>query len=501
MNLTSKFLICGAVASFASLSGVAADSTSSTGMELTQQQHSKKAHPLRNRKPAKKAKYIFYFIGDGMGFGGVTAAQDYIQYVRKEKEPLLMLRFPVAAQVRTFSANSPVTDSSAGGTALSTGSKANNYTVGINANGEPVYSISTDFLKAGYEVGITTNVTIDDATPSAFYAHSSQRSDYTSIMNQAIGTGIKFYGGSKFRGLEKSPELTPEFNKKMKKDGYRFVTGIEEFKSLPSFNGKTVMYAKNPYGHNSGYTIDSLANHTTVADFTTACLATLEANLKVDNAPGFFMMVEAGNIDWAAHASDGGAVIKEIINMQEGIQIAYRFYEQHPDETLIVVTADHETGGMSVGRMDNKTNINLQYADYQRISKDNFEDFCRDNYGPGSSRNWDDMKKALSEKLGFWSGVPISDKETEKLKEMFNKTFVDRNTDDTETLYKNFNSFAVVVFDIFNKHLGTGFTTSAHTGSFVPLYAIGAGSELFTGNLNNIEVPMLILKAAGLERK
>ena len=500
MNKISKMVLCFALAMGFTLGNAEVNAAAKNPAAVKAARSGKAPHAARSHKPAKKAKYIFYFIGDGMGMGAVIAAQDYMQYVRKSKDPLLMMQFPVASQVRTFSANNPVTDSSAGGTALSTGVKANNYTLGVNADGQPVPSITTDFVKAGYEVGVATNVTIDDATPGSFFAHSASRNNYAEITMQAIGTGIKFYGGSLWHGLDDKPELAPEFNEKMKKDGYRFVTGIEEFRKLPKRTGKTVMYALNPDGHNAGYTIDSVPGHTTVANYTEACLATLEANMKADKAPGFFMMVEAGNIDWAAHASDGGGVIKEVINMQEAIGIAYRFYLQHPDETLIVVTADHDTGGMAMGRWDNKTKANLAVADYQRISKDKFEDFCRAEYGPGTTRTWSDMEQVLKDKLGFWRGVPVTEKETDKLKALFEKTFVARNTNDTKTLYKDFNSFAVEVFDIFNKNLGTGFTSSYHTGNMVPLYAIGAGANLFTGNLNNIEIPMLILKAAGLER-
>lgn len=450
-----------------------------------------------------KAKYVFYFIGDGMGMGHVGVTDAYMRLVNPEAPQILMMQFPVSSQVRTYSANNPITDSAAGGTALSTGSKTNNYSVGVDAEGNPVMSIASDFMKAGYKAGVTTTVALDDATPSAFYAHSVSRRDSKEIANQAIGSGLTFLGGSMFGATENSPEWTSKFTNSLQKDGYQIVTGIDEFRSLTT-PSKILMYAQNPDGHNSGYTIDSVANHSTVAHFTEAALHTLEGAVKADKAPGFFMMIEAGNIDWAGHATDGGTIIKEVLNMQEGLQIAYDFYQKHPDETLIVVTADHDTGGMALGRTDTRKNsfkTSLAVADYQRISKDKFEDYCREMYGPGTTKGWEDMKQFLSDKLGYWNGVELSAEEEDALQNSFKKTFVDRDTKDTKTLYKDFNKFAVTVFDLFNKKMGIGFTSNYHTGNMVPLYAIGVGSELFSRNLNNIDVPMLILKAAGLERK
>lgn len=451
-----------------------------------------------SKKP-DNAKYVFLFIGDGMGMGAVMAANTYLRLVRPNEKPLLMTTFPVASQVMTYSANRYITDSSASGTALSTGQKVNNYTVGVDVNGNPIPSITTDFMKAGYEVGVATNVTLDDATPSAFYAHAKKRTAYPEIDMQIPTSGLKFLGGSLFRGLESDPSIKPALDAALKKNGYNVVNGFSEFLSLPSHSGKTIMTAVNPDGHNSGYTIDSVPGHTTMPEFTQACLMTLRDNLKADKAPGFFMMVEGGNIDWAAHANDGGAVIKEILNFQEGIDIAYRFYLDHPNETLIVVTADHDTGGIALGRNDNGKG-NFKLADYQRISKEKFEDLCRKEFIDKGDKNWSDMEKVLRDKLGFWQNVPITEKETERLKSAFDRTFIARNAQDTKTLYKDFNNFAVIVFDTFNKHLGLGYTTNDHSGNMVPLYAIGVGADLFKGNINNSDVPMLILKAAGLER-
>ena len=113
--------------------------------------------------------------------------------------------------------------------------------------------------------------------------------------------------------------------------------------------------------------------------------------------------------------------------------------------------------------------------------------------------DWAEMKEYLSENLGLFSVIPMSERRENRLKDVFNATFVDGQARRQETLYSNFNQFAVEVFEMLNEKAGIGWTSLAHTGNFVPLFAIGAGAELFTGLNDNTDVPMKILKAAGVQ--
>ena len=446
-----------------------------------------------------QARYIFYFIGDGMGMGHVNVAERYLRDVRHSDKSLLMMTFPVASQVRTYSGNSPITDSAAAGTALSTGHKTNNWRVAADSEGNNLYSISRDFLKAGYEVGVATSVAGDDATPAVFYAHSTDRGDKYHIAPQAIESGIRFLGAATFRGMApRDGEPSSWLEERQTRGGYTLAMGYDQYRNLPDKSAKTLMLSPNPQGDQVGYTIDSIPGAMTCAELTAACLETLQTAAKSNNSPGFFMMVEGGNIDWAAHANDGGAVIQEVLNFQNAIDVAYQFYLAHPDDTLIVITADHDTGGLALGRNDNKHNPDLSLYDFQRISKDRFAEYCKTTYKPGAKADWGEMKDFLAANLGFWGGISLSDEETEELKKSFELTFVSGEAQDEETWYKNFDRFTVDVFNTLNRHGGIGFTTSSHTGNFVPLYAIGRDAMLFTRNLDNIEIPGLILKAAGI---
>lgn len=445
---------------------------------------------------AGDAKYIFYFIGDGMGMGHVNATEIYNRDVLKNDTPLLMLTFPVASQARTYSASSPITDSAAAGTALSSGYKTKNYMIGMTPDTVAFTSIAVDFMKAGYGVGVGTTVQADDATPAAWYAHAANRSMKETIAPQAAESGLAFLGGGAFKLGKKGEEAFLEFLDVMKKGNYEIAEGYAAFNELKGkgkFPRKVLMYSDSPNSGQVGYTIDSIPGAMTCAQITEACLYTLEQT----NPDKFLMMIEGGNIDWAAHSNDGGAVIKEILNFQDAINVAYQFYLQHPEETLIVITADHDTGGMAYGRPGQ--NQNIAYADAQKISKDSFGEWTR-NWGKETDDpTWEEMENTLREKLGFWDAVPLAEWETTQLKELFEETFITKKAEDEKTLYQTFNAFTAKAFDILNSHMGIGWTTTSHAGNFVPVYAVGVNAGYFSGNLNNIEIPMLIKKAAGLK--
>lgn len=440
-----------------------------------------------------QAKYVFYFIGDGMGMGHVNAAETYNRDVLGSEKPLLMMTFPVASQVRTYSYDSPITDSAAAGTALSTGSKTVNSRVGMAPDSIDLYSIARDFISAGRRVGVGTSVAADDATPSAFYAHALGRHDKYNIAPWAVESGLAFLAGGDFKLVSGGDEeVVTSWREDMEqKGGYTFVKGMDEYRRRGATADKVVMTAPQAYWDQIGYTIDSIPGATRLAEITEACINTTSRGAD----EGFFMMIEGGNIDWAAHANDPGTVIKEILDFQKSIGLAYDFYLQHPEETLIIVTADHDTGGMALGRRDNEKHPDLSLIDHQRISKDFFGDMCRERDARGDMMSWEEMQSFLTDNLGFWTAVVLTDEETEAMRDSYDRTFITHDAKGESTMYQDYNAFTADVFDIYSRHVGIGWTTGYHTGNMVPLYAIGAGSTLFTGSLDNTDVPRLIRRA------
>lgn len=434
---------------------------------------------------ADAPKYVFYFIGDGMGMGQVMAAEAYNRTVLGNDDHILMMQFPVASQSTTFSASSPVTDSAAAGTALATGSKTRNGMLGMNADTVAVTSVAKQLFDQGWGVALVTSVPPDDATPGAFYAHVPARGMYYEIGTQAAESGYDFIGGSNLRGLKDKEGNDTGLLDRFAKNGVEVVYGLDEAAAAKSdkvllLNPTTI----DPVGQ-INFTIDSVPGAMTLAGMTKAALNQLERN----GRDKFFMMVEGGNIDYGGHANDGGTIIKEVLGFNEALALAYEFYKAHPEETLIVVTADHETGGLGLGNNAVGYDLHLGYYDYQKISKDRFAEYCRAIKKSRRIYDWADMKEYLEDHFGFWKNVPLTDAQTAALEEEFKKSMEGDGSDDKKTLYNSFNGFTELVFRTLDAHTGLGFTSNGHTGGLVPVYAVGVGSELFAPLTDNTRIP------------
>lgn len=446
---------------------------------------------------AGQPKYVFYFIGDGMGLGHVLSAETYNRTVLGNSEHLTMLQFPVTTICTSYSASSKITDSAAAGTALSTGSKAKNYSLGVTPDGNNCYSLATDLKKQGYGVAIASSVPIDDATPAAFYAHVESRKMFYEIGLDLAKSDYDFFAGTKLRGLKDKDGKENDLMATIKKSGYTVVYGADGYNSEKGKKHPKMLLlsAGNGQEHN-GFTIDSTATNLSLEFVTAACME----HLQKYSPDKFFMMVEGGNIDWAAHSNDGGTVIKEILNFNKSIQLAYDFYKQHPDETLIVVTADHNTGGMTLGVNKGPKEVDLGVFDYQRTSLELFQRYCLDLQKSGKQVTWEEMKAILNEKLGLFGAVKVSEKREKQLQEAFNRTFITRDAGDEKTLYATFSEFVKIVFDVQNHCAGIGWTSTNHTGDFTPVFAVGVGAEQFSGLRDNTDLPRIMRQLTGISR-
>ena len=279
----------------------------------------------------------------------------------------------------------------------------------------------------------------------------------------------------------------------IKKAGYTFATGKDEFEKVKGHDKIIYLNKPNKAGH-CGYTVDSLGNENfDVPYLTQTCLDHLQ-RVSPDK---FFMMIEGGNIDWAAHSNDPG-VVKSVLNFDQGIKIAYDFYLQHPDETLILVTADHNTGGLTFGKKGNKR-ITLKNLDYQKVSIQMFEAHIKELQKKGTAITWNDMESYLKDNLGLYGAIKVDASDDKLIKDSFNKTFVEKQTEDIKTLYATYSNFVADVFGVFNKYTGLGWTTTGHTGDFTPVFAIGVGAEEFNGLNDNTDLPKKIAKIANVK--
>jgi len=452
-----------------------------------------------SEKEIKKAKYVFLFIGDGMGIQIVNTTQVYIDSVLKNNQSLSFINFPVQTFATTYAANQYITCSAAAGTALSTGSKTSIGTLGLNYNHtDTLFSIAKKFKENGYKVGILTSVSIDHATPAAFYAHQGSRGSSYDIAKDLLKSGYDFYASGGFvdpygKKLKESVESIYSLGKK---SSFAFTSNLDSVDILKSSYKSVVYSTPNPAPDNT------LKNYIDADDSTDVTLAQLtkKAIQTIDNPKGFFMMVEGGKIDWACHSNDGACAIGEVIAFSDAIKQAIEFYNAHPDETLIIVTADHETGGFSLGNKDNKYSNNLSVLSYQKASKEVFKDLVVDKLKQTPKPTFAQMLDIAKTNTGLGDaklGLTLKDEEMKKLQEAYSKTIkeIQKNTGKSDYLSESKETFSSTCIDILNKKAAIGWTSTAHTGSPVPVYVIGKGSSLFSGKLDNTDIPKNIINS------
>ena len=432
----------------------------------------------------KQPKYIFYFIGDGMGPSHVVGTELYLgetEGVIGRPHKLCFTQFPVTSFVSTFSASNGVTDSAASGTALATGHKTNNGCIGVTPDESPVYSVAHYAKEAGYAVGISTTVCINHATPSAFYAHQKSRSYYPQIAKEMLTAGYDFYaGGDPVCSNEERAALYAQ----AQEEGYAIARGYGDY-SAKRKAAKMMLYQKE-VATEIPYTIDRNSDDLTLAQITEAGIDFLMSKKK----KGFFFMVEGGKIDYASHDNDAATMMHEVLDFNDAIAVAIDFYNKHKEETLIVVTADHETGGFVLGFNGSYT-LNLKALSGQEVSEDELENILIVAADKGSF-TWKEIKDILTDKMGLWNEAKIDEKQEERLKELFNSAM---ETEDKKKRDSKLRSIANTAKQLVSYSAVISWASGNHSGTFVPLFAIGKGAELFNGVIDNTDVPKLIKKA------
>jgi alkaline phosphatase len=450
-----------------------------------------------------KAKYIFLFIGDGMGLQQVNATQVYIDSALRDNHNLSFINFPVQTFMTTYAATQYITCSAAAGTALSTGCKTSIGTLGMNYNHtDSLFSVAKQLKDDGFKIGLLTTVSIDHATPAAFYAHQGSRGSSYDIAKDLLKSGYDFFASGGFVDPEgkKLKEPVPSIYSLGEKYSLAFTTSLAAIDSLKSKYNSVVYSSPNPSLESTlKYRIDQNSSDITLAKLTKKAIQIL------DNPKGFFMMVEGGKIDWACHSNDAAAAIGEVIDLSDAIQQAIDFYNDHPDKTLIIVTADHETGGFSLGNKDNKYSMNLSLLKNQKISKEQFQELVKVYFSKSPKPTLQVMLNLAKEKTGIGNAdfnLGLSDKELKQLSEAYYSSISPSKVAKTKSKNNPTESketFSSTCFDILNRKAAIGWTSTSHTGSPVPVYVLGRGGKLFTGRLDNTDIPKKIRIVSGIE--
>ena len=447
-----------------------------------------------------KAKYVFYFIGDGMGVNQVNGTETYMAAVegRIGTSPLCFAQFPYVGLVTTYSGTNGVTDSAAGGTALATGNKTKNGALGIKSDlTTRINSIAALAKSEGKAVGVTTSVSVDHATPASFYAHVKDRNMYHQIGKDLIAAGFDFYAGSDFRdATDKNNPTTDNLYEMAGKNGYTIARGYKDYLKQSKKADKMLLLQTEEASKREfvaiPYAIDRKKGEMTLQDITRSAINFLSKDL----SKGFFLMVEGGKIDWACHSNDAATTFHEIIDFDNAIKIAYEFYSQHPDETLIVVTADHETGGFVLGT--GTYDLNLQVLKNQKVSENGFTRIVNKMRAKTSNQvSWEAIREALKDNFGFWDKIELTAEQEARLKTVHEKSLMHQEMKLEKSEYAQDEPIASEAKRIINEIALVGWTSGGHSAGYVPVFAIGAGADLFQGRIDNTEIPIKIAQAAG----
>ncbi|MEN8905538.1 MAG: alkaline phosphatase [Clostridiales bacterium] len=460
-----------------------------------------------NKYHGKTPKYIFLFIGDGMSYAQINSAEIYSGKQLYGNDTVNVKRlnfteFPVEGTCTTFDKESFIPDSASTATAIATGNKTLSGTINMDSTKTITYKPISELLKAkGYKIGVVSSVSINHATPAAFYAHQPSRNNYYDIAVELATSNFDYFGGGGFKQPTGKDNDQPDVIDIARDNGFKYVNSKEEIMSLNNNSGKVI--AVNPKLDSSKalpYEIDRNENDLSLANYTKKGIDVLY-NRKSE---GFFMMVEAGKIDWACHANDAGASINDTLAFESSIDEAIAFQKKHPRETLIIVTGDHECGGMTLGFAGTAYETFFDEISHQTNSYLEFDKIISEYKNTTSKEDatLEDLLPVIKDSFGLIvstdssasenPNMVLSDFEIQKLKDSLVQTMInqdERNYDDNDKLlYGEYEPLSVTLTHILNNKAGIGWTSYSHTALPIPVYAKGIGEDIFDGSYDNTDI-------------
>lgn len=490
----------------------------------------------------KTPKYIFMFIGDGMSYPQIQLTNYFVsansaaqeaesvtvdgeeKEILESKNNLTMMNFPVTGSAQTYDSTSFAPDSASTATSIATGHKTWSGSINVSEDFTQEYETIAEKLKAqkDYKIGVISTVNINHATPAAFYAHQESRSNYYDIGLEMIESGFDYFaGGALLDPTGENGDQTDIYTL-AEEAGYKVVKTQAEAEALTSEDGKVVVIDEHLADDDAmSYDMDLEDGEWALADYVDKGIEML------DNDNGFFMMVEGGKIDWACHANDAASTISDTIALDEAVDEAVEFYNEHPDETLIIVTGDHETGGLTIGYAGTDYDTFLTNFNNQKISYAKFDSDYVEGY-KANSTDFDTVMEDITELFGLTAPTsdavdmeqkdnanshPESDDdgslemtqyEYNLLKEAYDTTMTrtgeeEEFAQDEYVKYGSYEPLTVTITHILNNKSGVNFGSYAHTGLPVEVLVQGAGQENFEGYYDNTEIYEKLAALTGVE--
>lgn len=415
----------------------------------------------------KNPKNIIFMVGDGMGPSYNTAYRYFADNPdTKEMETTAFDDYLVGMQ-RTYSADKEdnITDSAAAGTAISSGKKTYNGAIGVDENKQKVETVLERAKQQGKATGLVTTAEVTDATPAAYASHVEDRSQkdeiakqfYEERINDQHTVDVILGGGAKYFGKDND-----NVDKKFEKDGYDVVTTKEALAEADSDQVLGLFADKN-----MPLQIDAPDDDPSLKEMQQAALDRLSKNDE-----GFFLMVEGASIDKQGHSNDVTGAMSEMQGFEQAFEDAMNYAQEHPD-TLVVATADHSTGGLSVG----KGHDYVWHADKVRSMKHSGQ-WMTDQIAAGES-----IEDTLQQGYGF----DVGHKAIQNIKKEANQLAKLDENKEQEQYDKQYQKLQDTIQQPINDASRTGWTSYGHTGVDVNTYAYGPGSEAFRGHIDNVE--------------
>ena len=466
-----------------------------------------------SNETGKTPKYVFLFIGDGMSYPQIQSTSDYLGALNDEDywqaqpslddnqgaildgpEYLNFMNFEGVGTAVTFDSHSFAPDSASTATSIATGHKTYSGSINVDETGTVEYETIAEQLKAqkGYEIGVITSVNLNHATPAAFYAHQASRSSYYEIGLEMVESDFDYFAGGGLLDPTGSEGDQTDLYQLAQEAGYTVARTYAEADAISADTDKAIIIEENLADSDAiPYEIDRTDDMWSLADY-------VEKGIEVlDNDTGFFMMCEGGKIDWACHANDAGSSIHDTQALADAVQVAIDFAAEHPDETLILVTGDHETGGLTIGFAGTDYDTYLDLLENQKISYAKFDSDYVASYKENKTP-FEDVLSDIEELFGLKAQGAADDKlvlteyEMEQLRAAYEKsvngTAASEYEQEEYVLYGTYEPLSVTITHIINNKSGISFTSYSHTGLPVAVLAEGVGAENFSGYYDNTQI-------------
>ena len=456
-------------------------------------------------------KYVFVFVGDGMSYPQIQSAAYYagkdaagiVDVVKNSENAgdspamknLSFYDFPVAGSASTYDATSFAPDSASTATSIFTGYKTHSSSINVDITKKIKYRTIAEQLRdqKKWKIGVVSTVNLNHATPAATYAHQASRKSNYAIGQELVESNFDYFaGGALMEPQDKKNDKTSIYEL-AKSAGYKVCFTQNDANSLQNGDKAIVVAETLADGDAMSYDNDRKNNEWALRDYVRKGIEVL------DNKKGFFMMVEGGKVDWACHANDARSSIADTLALSAAVEEAIEFYNKHPKETLIIVTADHETGGLTIGYAGTDYNLFFRTLDNQKISYAKFDS----DYVPNYKKNGTSLEEVMtdveqlfglklpgSEGSNKNGGLVLTDYEYSRIKTAYEKTIKnDKSRTQMEyDLYGTYEPLTITITHILNAKSGLGWTSNSHTGLPVPVFALGAGQDEFKGFYDNTEI-------------